>query len=202
MFNALNATLHAHRKPSVSFDAFKSFYGFGMRNILQKALASVGVPVPDNVFLAYFDEYVLRYSKQTPDPSQIYPHVAEMLGMLQSAGVKLGICTLKPEEATLWILDQLDLKRYFSFIGGGDTFPYQKPDPRHLLSIIEQLALSPAECLMIGDRSNDLAMARGAGIPCLLVDHDGENDTMGADGVLGGFENFEEALAKARFKIR
>ena len=43
--------------------------------------------------------------------------------------MKLGLCTNKQEAATLHLLEQLNLKKYFTFIAGGDTFPVHKPPP-------------------------------------------------------------------------
>jgi phosphoglycolate phosphatase len=44
-----------------------------------------------------------------------------------------------------------------------------KPDPRMLREIVEELAIDPAEALMIGDTDYDVAMAKSIGMPALGV---------------------------------
>jgi phosphoglycolate phosphatase len=57
----------------------------------------------------------------------------------------------------------------FAALGGGDSFPVRKPDPGHLLATIEAAGGMGAGAVMIGDHRNDIAAARGAGIPCVFV---------------------------------
>lgn len=203
LLNALNSTLKAHGQRWVTLDEFKTFYGDGMRLLVQRAFAATGAAYPASESDKYFQEYLFQYRHQTPDPSQTYPHVPEMLETLKKSDVRLGICSLKPEEATLWLLEQLGLRRYFTSIAGGDTFPVCKPNPGHLLGVIERLGVPAANCVMIGDGPKDVKMAHDAGILCLLVDHNGLIDagTAKADGVLRGFENFQPALGKVGFEI-
>jgi hypothetical protein len=63
--------------------------------------------------------------------------------------------------------------------------------------------VSAANCVMIGDRPKDVKMANDAGIPCLLVDHDGlvEAEAAKQDGILRGFKGFQPALKKIGFEI-
>ncbi|MBO6636420.1 MAG: HAD hydrolase-like protein, partial [Parvibaculum sp.] len=51
-----------------------------------------------------------------------------------------------------------------------DTFPYRKPDPRHLLSTIEAAGGDPAKAVMVGDSETDIVTAKAAGIPVVAVD--------------------------------
>jgi beta-phosphoglucomutase-like phosphatase (HAD superfamily) len=59
------------------------------------------------------------------------------------------------------VLDGFNIAKYFEVIVGGDVVPFRKPDPRHLLTALEQLRASPNESVMIGDNENDHAAARG-----------------------------------------
>ena len=63
-------------------------------------------------------------------------------------------------KATIKLMDDLDLTKYFMFIAGGDTFPVHKPNPGHVTGVIEKLGLPAANCAMVGDSSNDVRAAR------------------------------------------
>ncbi len=202
LMNALNTTLRDHGRRAVTLEEFKNFYGDEMRFIVQRAFSATGTPYPNIESNAYFQKYLYRYRHQAPAPLQVYPFVVDMLETLTHADVKLGICSLKPEEATHWLLDKLGLRRYFKFIGGGDTFGVCKPHAGHLLGVIERLEVPLANCVMIGDRPKDAMMAQAAGVPCLIVSHDGlVENSFNADGTMCGFADFEEALERIGFTI-
>jgi phosphoglycolate phosphatase len=67
------------------------------------------------------------------------------------------------------VLDGFNIAKYFEVIVGGDVVPFRKPDPRHLLTALEQLRAAPNESIMIGDNENDYSAARAAGIAVILM---------------------------------
>ena len=101
--------------------------------------------------------------------SRLYPNVATTLRSLVRSGARLAICTNKQQAATLAVLNGFGIAKYFEVILGGDLVPFRKPDPRHLLSVLELLRASPNESVMIGDNENDYAAARAAGVAVILV---------------------------------
>ena len=203
LHKALNSTLQAHGRRSVTLDEFKAFYGDGMRFIVRRAFAATGEAFQDSEADKFFQEYLYRYRHQDPDLSQTYPGVPEMLEAFHKSKVRLGICSLKPEEATVWLLEQLGLRHFFTSIGGGDTFPVCKPNPGHLLGVMQRMGVPAAYGLMIGDGLKDVKMAHEAGVKCLLIDHDKgpSAKTTTADGVLYGFSEIKEALEKIGFEV-
>jgi phosphoglycolate phosphatase len=101
--------------------------------------------------------------------------VAAMIGdgaaklVERSAGVRMGICTNKPERPTRELLRDLRLSPYFQAVFGGDTVAgVKKPDPRLIHAVLDALGARPAEAVMVGDAANDVAAAQAAGIPVIL----------------------------------
>ena len=45
---------------------------------------------------------------------------------------------------------------HFEYIAGSDTFPFNKPDPRHLTNVVEILGGSLKKTIMVGDSEVDL----------------------------------------------
>ncbi|HEU0118727.1 MAG TPA: HAD-IA family hydrolase [Alphaproteobacteria bacterium] len=200
---AINATLKAHRRRSVTLEEVMGMVGDGMLPMLSRAFALTGTAIPDSESYLRFQEFISHYRTMKPDPSQLYPHTAAILEQYSKAGVKLGICTNKQEAATKRLIDDLGLTRYFTFIAGGDTFPTHKPHPDHVRGVIQMLQVPKESCVMIGDSTNDVLAAKGTGIPCLVVTHGYGFDVeeLGADGLLKNFEELPAALTKLRFDL-
>ena len=57
----------------------------------------------------------------------------------------MAICTNKQEKLAKDLIQKLRLNRYFEYIAGSDTFPFNKPDPRHLTDVIEILSGGPVD---------------------------------------------------------
>jgi putative hydrolase of the HAD superfamily len=95
--------------------------------------------------------------------------IAGLLGWLRGRGLLLGLAANQPATA----LDQLDaagLGGYFDYSGLSSTHGLRKPDPRLFLHACDALALPPAACIMVGDRTdNDIAPARMLGMRTVLL---------------------------------
>ena len=101
--------------------------------------------------------------------SSASPGVAEGLRALACEGWRLAVCTNKPEAAARTLLSALGLAPYLAAVGGGDSFAVRKPDPRHLLATLAAAGGIAARAVMGGDHANDVAAARGAGLPCIFA---------------------------------
>ena len=201
--NALNKVLAAHGRRSVTLDEMKSYTGDGMLPQLQRAFAATGEALGLDESYKIFQDYVIHYRQQKADMAQIYPQAVETLQHYKKAGVRLGICTNKQGASTAKLLDELDLAQYFTFVAGGDTFMVHKPNPGHVQGVIDALKVPAEGCIMVGDSSNDVLAAKGAGIPCLVVTHGyGVGlDQLGADGLIGNFGELETALQRLGFSL-
>ncbi len=93
----------------------------------------------------------------------------DALQQLQQGLPRLACVTNKDERFTIPLLDQLGLSAYFELVVSGDTTPRKKPDPMQLLHAAAQFAIEPADCLMVGDSSNDIKAARAAGFQVAAV---------------------------------
>jgi phosphoglycolate phosphatase len=69
------------------------------------------------------------------------------------------------------VLDAQGLRDYFPAIVCGDTLPYSKPDARHVHRVIDMLGADAADAVFIGDSETDIAAARNAGLPIVLVSY-------------------------------
>jgi len=139
--------------------------GDGVKVLVERALAARGLAFDPAALEAFSADYTAHAAVET----RLFPGIAKALTMLEAEGWRLAICTNKPAAATAALLEALGLAGRFAAVGGGDSFPFRKPDPRHLLATLRAAGGEPSRAVMIGDHRNDVAAARGAGLPCLFA---------------------------------
>ncbi|HEY7578949.1 MAG TPA: HAD-IA family hydrolase [Acetobacteraceae bacterium] len=139
--------------------------GDGVARLVERAFAA-RCRAPDQDAVA---DFAADYGRHAAVESRPYPGVAAGLRELAREGWRLGVCTNKPEAAARSLLAALGLAGWFAAIGGGDSYPVRKPDPRHLLATLAAAGGSPGRAIMAGDHANDIAAASGAGIPCIFA---------------------------------
>jgi phosphoglycolate phosphatase len=139
--------------------------GDGVQRLVERAFAARGATVD----AAAVEHYVADYGQNYAVASRLYPGVAATLASLRAAGWRLAVCTNKLEQPARELLDALGLAGIFAAIGGGDSFPVRKPDPSHLLATLRAAGGVPEQAVMAGDHANDVAAARGAGLPVIFA---------------------------------
>ena len=120
----------------------------------------------DRLMQLFLDHYTLNI----PGKSRPYPGVVAALDRFQAAGYLMAVCTNKYEANSVALIEALGLTRHFAAIVGQDTFPFRKPDPRHLTETIALAGGDPDRALMVGDSQTDIDTAKAAGIPVVAVD--------------------------------
>jgi phosphoglycolate phosphatase len=167
----LNEMLEELGRPGLGLDALRSMVGDGVRTLLIRGLNASG-GVPDDLDIeALFSRYLQRYTEEPVRHSRPYPGMVDTLEALSSDSIRLGVCTNKPQAPTDRLLQRLDLDRFFSVVIGGDALPIKKPDPTHLLAVLEGLDVEPRRAVLIGDSETDRKTAAAAGIPCILMSY-------------------------------
>jgi phosphoglycolate phosphatase len=126
--------------------------------------------MPDGVELeALFREFLRRYTARPQRFGAVFDGVPDALGALAAQGVKLGVCTNKPQAPTDRLLAELDLARHFPVVIGGDSLTVRKPDPGHLQAVLDRLGAASDRAVLVGDSANDVQAAGAIGVPCILV---------------------------------
>jgi phosphoglycolate phosphatase len=125
------------------------------------------------------------------------------LAQLRKKEWRCGVCTNKLERYARQILSDLGLIGFFDVVAGPDTFGIGKPDPGHLLRVIEALNGSAARSLMVGDSEVDVATAKAAGVPIVAVTYGYSKTplaTLGPDLIVEDFDAVVPATARIRAK--
>jgi len=194
---ALNEVLRERGHRALSRAEVRHMIGDGVPALVARALAASGAdPAEAPMALPRFLEI---YEANPTQLSRPYPGVPETLTTLRRRGYRTAICTNKPQQATLAVMQGLDLLPLFDGVAGGDRFPVRKPHPGHLLQLIAELGARPEASAMIGDNENDAAAARSAAVPLVLVRYGYarvEPESLAADALLDHFSELPGALER------
>ena len=194
---ALNEVLRERGHRALSRAEVKHMIGDGVPTLVAGALAARGAD-PAEVSMA-LPRFLEIYEANPTQLSRPYPGVPETLATLRRRGYRTAICTNKPQQATLAVMQGLDLLPLFDGVAGGDRFPVRKPHPGHLLQLIAELGARPEASAMIGDNENDAAAARSAAVPLVLVRYGYarvEPESLMADALLDHFSELPGALER------
>jgi phosphoglycolate phosphatase len=158
---AVNATRRHLGLPSLDTALISSYVGNGapvlMRRSLGPEASEEEVAGALEYFLAYYQDHAL-------DNTRPYAGIPEALEKLADAGLLMSVLTNKPTRVSLRILDGLGLSHYFARIYGGNSFEQKKPHPAGVEKLLEELNVSTARAMLVGDSSVDVRTARNAGI--------------------------------------
>lgn len=202
---ALNHALAALGRPPVPAESVRAMVGQGARRLLERGLSATGPQeaIPELVaqglplFLAHYRANIAAMSRP-------FPGAAAVLDWLAGEGVRLAVCTNKPEALALALLDALGWRGRFAAVLGADSRPWRKPDPRHLIDTLAAAGGATAASVYVGDSATDSETARAARVPFVLVTHgysEIPHAEIAADARIDGFAALEGALAAlhARF---
>jgi phosphoglycolate phosphatase len=195
--NALNEVLREHSYAPLSRAEVTPMVGDGVPALVARAFAARGGTAAEAT--AALPHYIELYEARATDLTRPYPGVRETLTELRRRGCRNAVCTNKLQHAALAVLEGLDLAPLFDTVAGGDRYPVKKPDPRHLLGVIEELGGSPGRAAMIGDSENDAAVAHAASVPLIMMSYGyarGDPATLGAAQLLDHFADLPRALAR------
>ncbi len=127
------------------------------------SLLQYGLP-PENLqkTLIRLDEIMNSIELDALPTMLLKPNAVKTLTKLKENNYKLGIATRSHSEYAAKALNKFNIAKYFDGVIGRDETPYPKPDPRHLLAIIELIKSKPPETLYIGDTTTDLTTSQAA----------------------------------------
>ncbi|GER04873.1 phosphoglycolate phosphatase [Iodidimonas nitroreducens] len=165
---AMNHVLATLDRPSLPLADVRSMVGLGARALIGQGLKATG-GIPDGFMIDQpLDLFIRHYRANIARHSQPYAGAHDVLRLLKERGFALGLCTNKPQDLALSLLDALSMRSYFTSITGGDALPFAKPHPMHLDHVRQSLPGRGA-AVMIGDSITDAKAARASQMDVILV---------------------------------
>ena len=125
--------------------SFNTFYGFSE----EKAHEAIG----------YYREY---YAEKGINEVELYSGIKELLVALKNAGKKLAVATSKPELFAHRVLENLEIDKYFDFVGGATMDEKTRSTKEQVIEYtLSSLGVTDrGRVLMIGDRCFDINGAK------------------------------------------
>lgn len=167
-----------------------SYLGNGARDLTIRALQGHDVDIEHALSLTK-----KFYSENMLVKTHLYPGVAGGLEKLHSSGWKLAVISNKPSPAANEILEKLKVKKYFSYVLGGDSSFPLKPDPASLIYVLNETSSLPEKSWIHGDNYTDLEAGRRAGIKrCFALYGFGRQGNESYDAAVNSFDGILKLL--------
>ncbi len=114
---------------------------------------------------AYYEFYEAQHNEM----AAIFPGLIEVIELIKSKNIPLGIFTGKGRNSSLITLKAINLYNHFDLIITGDDVEEHKPSPEGINKFIKKFKVNPSRVLMVGDASVDVAAANKSGVNSALV---------------------------------
>ena len=112
--------------------------------------------------------------------------IKQLLDEIKSCGIRIGLASSSSKEFINYILDKIDLKKYFEVIVSGEDVVRGKPAPDIFRRTAELLNVQPEYCLVIEDSAHGVKAAKLAQMKCIGFSNpnSGKQDLSLADAVI------------------
>jgi len=142
-------------------EAYKKFIGNGLRQLVKNACPE---NTDESIINVIFENARNIYNDNYLNKTRLYDNVQKMLQSLKELGIRIAVCSNKPDDFTNEIVDQLIGKDYFGVVFGERAGVPRKPDPASLLEAAKCLNVKPEETIYLGDSGGDMISAERAGM--------------------------------------
>ena len=159
--DSVNAMLRRMGLPEHEERVVWSFVGEGAERLIRRSLGLQNEARYAEAAPIWREEYGARLLAKT----RLYDGIEALLRA--PPGLR-AVLTNKPGGFARQILRGLRIDCAFQAVLGGDEGP-RKPAPDCLLILCERLCIQPAEAIMVGDSTVDVATGKAAGVPSCAV---------------------------------
>ena len=110
-----------------------------------------------------------RYQKAYLPHLQLIPGLRELLGKALEKKIPMAIGSAAIPFNIDFVLDNLDIRKYFSAIISADDVAISKPDPETFLKAAERMQTEPSGCLVFEDAPKGVEAAARAGMKSVVL---------------------------------
>ncbi|KAA3639117.1 MAG: HAD family phosphatase [Bacteroidetes bacterium] len=100
---------------------------------------------------------------------KLLPGLSGFLDELKSADIPMAIGTAAPRENVNFVMENLDLRSYFTGVFDAQSVSRGKPDPEIFEIAAASMGLAPNECLIFEDSVTGAEAAKRAGARSIIV---------------------------------
>jgi beta-phosphoglucomutase family hydrolase len=159
LFRDLGLTTNARR-------LLKRLNGMPAGEIIQSVFRH---PIPEEQVEIYAEQREFLYRTLYWSKRRALPGLVEFLKAARAEGFKIGLGTGSGGPTLSYLLDHLDLRRYFDVVIGKDDVPKGKPHPDTYSTTAAKLGAKPESCIVFEDAVLGEQAAYRAGMRCVAV---------------------------------
>ena len=150
---------------------------FSERDYHEKIHARSNDKIVRNLFVNPSEELIKKIAdeKEILYRTSFAPHLKEIPGLirflteLQQAGIAMGAVSNSPLENVDFVLDGLNLRRFFKVAINRDMVKVGKPDPESLLRAASEMGFTPQKCIVFDDSASGFRACRNAGMKYIAI---------------------------------
>ncbi|CAN5527821.1 phosphoglycolate phosphatase [soil metagenome] len=163
---ALSNAFEAAGLPRVNPEQVEPAMGHWALDLVTAVAATVDpARVSDEAFVRELcAAYQQHYAAQPAALTTVLADGSTALPALRKSGLLVGVCTNKSTHLAEEVLRAVGLGDTVEVVLGRDAVAHPKPDPSHLLEVLDKPGLAPEETVYVGDNPIDLDLATGAGV--------------------------------------
>ena len=163
--DSVNIMLEQEGYPPRTREDVRKYIGNGAKELVRKALPEVASEEEAVRCLAVYRKIYQENMFQKTGP---YEGIAETLRELSRLGVKVGVVSNKPHDATREICE-FYFGGILNAVIGDNPERKKKPAPDNIFEILKLLSSDKAKTLYVGDSDVDMETAKNAGLDCAGV---------------------------------
>ncbi|MDF3129803.1 HAD family hydrolase [Kiritimatiellaeota bacterium B1221] len=161
--NAMNEVLEKRHFPPHPVEAYNTFVGDGMEELIRRVLPR-DIEACSRLVEAMVLEMKKAYARHWREHAFAYEGIREMLAGLQAAGIRMGILSNKPDDFVREMVDFVFPEVKFHTVRGVIVGGPVKPSPEGAVEILKGWGLEPAEVLYVGDTNTDMQTGKNTGM--------------------------------------
>jgi phosphoglycolate phosphatase-like HAD superfamily hydrolase len=156
---SFNTVLRKYGVPLLEDAQVRAMIGRPLRDMFSAVFPDAG---PEEI-AGFVAEYRQVFHPISPNLSRPLPGAVEALSYF-SGFMRIGIVTSRSSYGAIRILENLKMSEYIATVVGIEHVAKPKPDPEPVLLALNRLSLPAGRSAMIGDTTDDVHAAKGAGL--------------------------------------
>jgi phosphoglycolate phosphatase len=163
--DSINTVMQQEGYQTRTKEEVREFIGDGAKMLIKRSLPQ---GAPDTEVLRCLTMFREIYLKNMRNQTKPYDGIPELLKKLKEMGIKVGVVSNKPDEATREMCRMYFHEDVDAAIGDNPARK-RKPEPDNVYEALKQLDSRKDKTLYVGDSDIDAATAKNAGLTCVGV---------------------------------
>jgi HAD superfamily hydrolase (TIGR01509 family) len=153
----------------------------------------------DNEMEYWSFEKEKRYQKAYRPYLQLIPALEDLLKRAYENNIPMAIGSAAIPFNINFVLDQLDIRKYFTAIVSADDVTTSKPNPETFLKAAGLLHTAPEDCLIFEDAPKGVEAAYNARFPCVVLTTMHSRNDFDPDSVVEFIKDYTDPFIQTLF---